>query len=90
MFTVMTLFAFLFLAIGALFLVVVAVTALKFTLNLALLPFKLLFLPIFIVAAIIKLAVLFAVGAVLVAILIPILILLAIFVGPFLLLAAMH
>ena len=82
--------AFLFLAVcvfGA------AALALKVMLKIALLPFKLLFLPLIAIVVIVKFAVLLAVGvafgAIILAVLIPLAVLFLIFVGPILLISAL-
>jgi hypothetical protein len=67
--------------------------AVKFTLSIAILPLKLLFIPVLAVVFIVKVAVLFAVGAVIVSVLlavvIPILVALAVVAVPVALVAAL-
>ena len=86
----LTFLAFLFLTVcvfGA------AALAMKVMLKIALLPFKLLFLPVIAVVLIVKFAVLLAIGvamgAVILAILIPLAVLFLIFAGPILLISAL-
>src|SRR3954447_4227886 len=83
---------FTLLALAVLFftgaVMLAAVTALKFTLKLVLLPLKLIFVPIVAVVFLVKLIVLVAVGAVVAAVLIPIAIVLCLVALPFVIAAA--
>ena len=85
-----TLFA---LAAGFAVLCIVAVIGtvlIKVAFKLVLLPVKLLVLPFILIAVMVKLVLLFALGVTLVAFLIPAIILGTLFVGPFLILAAVR
>src|SRR5207244_4076106 len=88
--TMITLFA---LAAGFAVLCIVAVIGIaliKVAFKLVLLPVKLLALPFILIAVMVKLVLVFALGVTLVALLIPAIILGTLFVGPFLILAAVR
>ena len=86
----MALFA---LAAGFAVLCVVAtigIVLLKVTLKVILLPLKLLLLPFILIAVMVKLLLVFAFGVTIFALLIPVAIIGALFIGPFLILAAVR
>lgn len=88
MLTLFTLFMMMALGGIAIVSLIAIAAALKFTMHLVLVPFKLLLLPFVLVAVVIKFAVLISLVAVAVALILPLAIILGLIVAPFALASA--